>query len=95
MKGEDDGDIVRWLEPYKSDEKFTFGFGSPVSYPALMPGRVVIRNHERQGKWIEMSVRQVVSLRLARKEKNLLPEGGFWFATRRGGALEAGGFGPW
>jgi len=20
---------------------------------------------------------------------------GFWFATRRGGALEAGGFGPW
>jgi hypothetical protein len=32
-------------------------------------------------------------LRLARK--NLLPEGGWfcWFSTRRGGALEAGGFG--
>jgi hypothetical protein len=79
MKGEDDEDIVRWLDGDDvveySDEKFAFGFGSPVSYPALMPGRVVIRNREKTMK-MEGDVGTTGGvLRLARK--NLLPEGGF------------------
>jgi len=67
-----------------------FVFGSPVSYTRAEWLSVIKRKDKER---IEMSERQMVSY----QKKSAT--GGWlvfcWFATRRGGTLEAGGFGLW